>query len=73
MYWGLNPAPLKNTTHLFLAKPPLNQQIVQTPFWAISPLYIGFSWTRLKSWIFQWTRKMLKFFILNMILSFKSN
>ena len=26
-----------------------------------------------KSWIFQWTSKILKFFILNTILSFKSN
>ena len=40
MYWGLNPAPLKNTTHLFLAKPPLNQQIVQTPLLGnLPPLY----------------------------------
>ena len=30
VHWGLNP-PLKNTTPLFLAKPPLNQQTVQAP------------------------------------------
>ena len=50
-------------------------------FFRQSPLYIGFSWTPLpphptpphptrKTQIFQWTPKVLKFFILHPILSF---
>ena len=59
------------STPLFLAKPPINQQIVQAPpplplldsllplywFFVNPPLKVGF----------------LKFFILNTVLSFKSN
>ena len=74
VHWGIN-LPSK-TPPLFLAKPPLNQQTVQAPsFLGNSPLYIGFLWTPPppKSQIFQWTAKILKFFILNTILSFKSN
>ena len=65
--------PLKNTTPSFLPSPPLNLQTVQALFFRQSPLYIGFSWTPLKDWIFQWTPKLLRFFIVNSILSFKSN
>ena len=57
--------PLKNTP-LFLAKPPsLNLQTVQA-----LPFYVGFSWTPLKVGFF---REPQTFFILNKILSFKSN
>ena len=36
-HWGINP-PLKNTTPLLIAKPPLNQQTVQaTPLFRQSP------------------------------------
>ena len=45
-HWGINPS-LKNSTPLFLAKPPLNQQTVPPPppppFSGNPPLYIGFS------------------------------
>ena len=48
VHWSINP-PLKNTTTLVLAKPPLNCNPL---------LYIDFSWTLPpKSWIFQWTPK----------------
>ena len=65
---GVSPPP-------FLAKPPpLNRQIVQAPlFLGNPPLYIGFSRTPPKSRILQWNPKILKFFMLNTILSFKSN
>ena len=65
------PLPLKNTTPLFLAKPHLNRQTVQVPLFRQSPLYIGFLWTHPKSRIFQWSPKILKFFILNTILLLK--
>ena len=45
----------------FLPSPPLNLQTVQAPFWAIPPLY----------WFFENPKN--KFFIINPILSFKSN
>ena len=69
------PPPLKNTTFLFLAKDPLKlADCLSPPLSRQSPLYIGFSWpTPSKSQIFQWTPNLLKFFILNTILSFKSN
>ena len=51
----------------------LDLQTVQVPLFKRSPLYIGFSWTLSKSAIFQWNPKTSKFFILNTILSFKSN
>ena len=58
----------------FLPSHPSNWQTAQAFLFRQSPLYIGFSWTPLnKSWIFQWNPKILKFFILNTILSFKSN
>ena len=51
---------------------PLNQQTVQAPsFQAIPPLYWFFVTPLTKSWIFQWSPKILKFFMLNSILSFK--
>ena len=53
---------------------PPNLQTVQAPFLGNPPLYVGFSWTYpLKSRIFQWTPKMLKFFIFNPVSYFKSN
>ena len=57
---------------LFLAKPPLNQKTVQAPFLS-NPPYILFFQDPLptKSRIFQWTPEILKFFILNTILSLK--
>ena len=70
---GINP-PSKTPLPSFLPSPPLNLQTVQAPLFKYCPLYIGFSWTPPpKSWIFQWAPKISKCFILNPILSFKSN
>ena len=58
------------------ATPPLDLQIAQAfPFLGNPLLYIGFSWTPppSKIQIFPWTPKILKFFILHLILFFKSN
>ena len=57
VYWNINPPPppppLRNTIPLFLTKPPpLNWQTVQDPLFRQSPLYIGFSRTPPKIWIF---------------------
>ena len=74
VHWGIT-TPIKNTTPSFLPSPSLNLQTVQAPlFLAIRP-YILFSLVYLpsKTWIFPWTPKILKFFILHHILSFKSN
>ena len=57
---------------LFLAKPPL-KLLPKSPFLGNPLLYIGFLWTASKNGILQWTPKILKLFILNTILSFKSN
>ena len=58
-------------------KPPLNWQTVQGPLFMQS---LSLYWFFVnppppapKTWSFQWTPKILKFFILNTILSFKSN
>ena len=65
--------PLKNTPSIFVARLPLNWQTVQAPLFRQSlPLYWFFMNPR-KIQIFQWTTKILKFFIFNTILSFKSN
>ena len=72
VHWGINP-PQKHHP-LFLAKPPLNQQTVQAPPPLLgNPPYILAFHDPPKSQIFQWIPKTLKFFILNTILSFKSN
>ena len=73
--------PLKKTCPLPLscqAPPPLplkSANCPSPPFSNQSPLYIGFSWTSRppKPRIFQWTPKILEFFIFHPILSFKSN
>ena len=66
VYRGISPSP---QPPIFFAKPPLNLQTVQvTPFLGNCPLYISFSWTPPKSRVFQWTPKIFKFFILNLIL-----
>ena len=57
---------------LFLAKPPLNQQTVQAPLLG-NPPCIWFFVNPPESRIFQWTPKILKFLIVNSILSFNSN
>ena len=64
VHWGLNPPPPQKHHHSFLLSlTPLNQKTVQAPlFGAISRLYIGFSWNPLKSQIFPWNPKILKFF-----------
>ena len=69
-------SPLKNTTSLFLSKPPLNRQTVQAPSLFRQSLLYPLYWFFVnppKSRIFHWTSKILKFFILNTILSFKGN
>ena len=75
VHWGINPF-LKNTTFLFLAKPPppIKSTTIQAPLPRKSlPLYWFFVNPRPQSWIFQWTSKILKFFILVTISSLKSN
>ena len=58
----------------FLPSPPLNLQTVQASPFRLSSLYISFLWTPLsKTRVFPWTPKILKFFILHPILSFKIN
>ena len=63
--------PLKNPIPFFLAKPPLNQQTAQAPlFRHHPPVYINFlKLLPLKIG----SPKILKFFVLNPILFFKSN
>ena len=71
--------PLKNTSSLLSchATPPLTLQIAQAlPFFRQSPTIYWFFVNPLphsKIQIFPWTPKILKFFILQLILSFKSN
>ena len=56
---------LKNTTPSFLPSPPLNLQIVQTPFfWQFPPIYWFFEHPPFKNWISGWTPKILKSYIL---------
>ena len=67
-HWGINP--LKNTTVLFFAKRPLKSANCPSrppDFLGNPSIYIGFLWTPLKNWIFQWTPIMLKFLVLNPI------
>ena len=74
--WEINPTPSpQKHCPLFLTKsPPLNLQIVQSPLFRQSPLYIGFPWTPpplpKKKYIYLY---VLKFFIFHPIFSFKSN
>ena len=72
-----HPPRSKTPPPFFLPSPLLKSaNCSSTPFLGNPPLYVGFSWTPFplpKSHIFQWTAKMFKFFILNTILSFKSN
>ena len=57
--------------------PPLNQETVQAPpppfLGILPPSILVFREYPLKSQIFKWAPKILKFFTLNTILSFKSN
>ena len=54
--------------------PPINLQTVEDPHFQAIPLYIlVFCELPHKNQIFQWTPIILKFFILNLIPSFKSN
>ena len=64
VHWGINPSP--QTPPPFLAKPPYESANCPSPSFLENPsLYIGFlSTSPPKSQIFQWTRIMLKFFIL---------
>ena len=62
--------PFQKYHALFLAKPPLKSSNCQRKF---SPLNWFFVNPLPKSWNFQWTPKILKFFILKTSLSFKSN
>ena len=73
VHWVSTP-PSKSLTHSFSPSPPLNQQTVQTPFLGNpSPYILVFCKHLPKSRIFQWISKILKFFILSTISSFKSN
>ena len=68
--------PLQKHHLLFLVKPALNLQTVQAPPFRQSPYILVFHDPpppSSKNQIFQWTPKILKSFILNTILSFKSN
>ena len=68
---------IRVSTPLFLTKAPINHQTFQAPFFGNPSLYWFFLTPPTppapKSWIFQWTLKILKFFIPNIILSLKSN
>ena len=71
-YTGLNINTIFINHSMFLPSP-LNLQTVQAPLFKQFP-YILFFCTLLplKTWIFLWTPKRLKFFVLHAILSFKS-
>ena len=69
---GVSSSPLKNTTPSFLPSPLYIGKLSKPLVLGNSPLY-WFLWPPLKSRIFQWAPKTLKFFILNTILSYKSN
>ena len=73
MHRGINyPSSRTLPPPLFLAKPLSNLQTVQAPFFRQSPHSISIFCERPpKSQVFQWEPKLLKFFILNPILSFK--
>ena len=73
VHWGINPSS-KIPLPSFLPSLPLNQQTVQAPLLRQSPpSKLVFREPSPKTRIFQWTPKILKFFILNTILSFKGN
>ena len=68
---GINP-PSTTPTPSFLPRPPPPLKSANgpspspPPFLGNPPLYVGFSWTPpTKSWIFQWTPKILKLPSLN--------
>ena len=63
VHWGIN-HPFKLPPPPSCQAPPLSQKTVQVPLFRQSPvLYIGSSWVPpSKSWIFQWTLKILKVF-----------
>ena len=68
VYCGISLTPSKTLPHSFLQSPPSNWQTVQAPFFLGNPPSIlVFCEPPSKSWIFQWTPKILKFFILNTI------
>ena len=72
---GVSTPPSKILLPSFLPSPPLNLQTVQAPLFRQSPPYILVfrAHPPPKNQIFQLTPKTLKLFILNPILSFKSN
>ena len=72
---GVSTPPQKHHSPLsYQALPLKSANCPSPPLLGNPPFYIGFSWTPTpKNQIFQWTFKILKFFILNTILSFKSN
>ena len=75
VHWGLNP-PLKHSPSFLPSPPPLKSanSPSSSPFFRhFLPCILVFRQPPLKSRIFQWTPKILKFFILNTILSSKSN
>ena len=74
VHWGINSSPQKHYP-LFLAKPPLLKSANRPspPFLGNPPYILVFHEPPPKNQIFQWTPKILKFFIINPILSFKSN
>ena len=73
VHWGIMPPEHPPLLVLFLAKPPLNQHTVQAPFLGNPTSTLVFHEAPHKSQIFQRTPKIIKFFILNTILSFNSN
>ena len=77
VHWGINP-PQKHPLLFCQAPPPppplKSANCPSHPFFRQSPLYIGFLQNcPYINQIFQWRPIILKFFILNLILSFKSN
>ena len=70
---GITPPPKKKKHHPILPSPPLKSANCPSPFTDNPPSVVVLHEPPPKSWIFQWTFKILKFFIPNSILSFKSN
>ena len=63
----------KHHRHLSCQGAPQIGKLSKAPFLSNPPSILVFCESPPKSWIFQWTPKIWKFFILNTISSFKSN
>ena len=82
VHWGINPPSQKKISLLFAKPPPLSLKSANcpsSPFLGSPPSILVFREPHhhhhhhAKNWIFQWIPNILKIFILNPILHFKSN